>query len=107
MVSFNAQDMLLLMTVILFLMGMAITITGILILIFRAASGDIHTLAVQSTQLAQKGLAEEVAGLVGNASALLLAVDQMVRTSAGIGLFLTVAGLLVMGSACLLALKLF
>ena len=107
MVSFSAQDMLLLMTVTLFLLGMAITITGILILIFRAARGDINTLAEQTARLAEKGLAEEVAGLVGNASALLQAVDQMVRTAAGIGLFLTVAGLLVMGSACLLALKLF
>jgi len=73
----------------------------------RAAGKDVHTLATQTTRLAQKGLAEQVAGLVGNASALLEAVNKLVRTTAGVGVFLTVLGLLLMISASLLVLQLY
>jgi hypothetical protein len=50
-------------------------------------------------------VAEEVAGLVGNASSLLEAVNQLTRTTAGVGVFLATMGLLLMGSACWLALR--
>ena len=44
-------------------------------------------------------LAEEVAGLVGNASALLNATNELIRTSAGIGVFLTLLGVGLMVAA--------
>jgi hypothetical protein len=69
---------------------------GIFLLVTRSAGKSIDTIANQATRLAQKGLAEEVAGLVGNASALVDAVNQLVRTSAGIGIFLVVFGFIML-----------
>ena len=57
---------------------------------FRTSSSEVKALATQTARLAQKGIAEEVAGLVGNASTLVDAMDQLVRTTRGIGIFLTV-----------------
>ncbi|HLA99475.1 MAG TPA: hypothetical protein VJL34_13565 [Anaerolineales bacterium] len=100
-------EIILIMAIILFSLGLISTIAGILILTLRAAGKDVRTLATQTTRLAQKGLAEQVAGLVGNASALLEAVNKLVRTTAGVGVFLTVLGLLLMISASLLVLQLY
>lgn len=107
MITSLTFEILLVMVLILFSLGLIATIAGILILTLRAAGKDVHTLATQTTRLAQKGLAEEVAGLVGNASALLEAVNKLVRTTAGVGVFLTVLGLLLMITASLLALKIY
>ena len=74
-------ELLFVMVIILFFLGMASTITGIVILTTRATGRDIQTIATQTTRLAQKGLAEEVAGLVGNASSLLDAMNQLIRTA--------------------------
>lgn len=100
-------EILLFMVMALFVMGMLTTAAGIIILATRVTSKDLKTLAVQTTRLAQKGLAEEVAGLVGNASALLEAMNQLVRTTAGVGAFLTLFGLALMIVACWLALKIY
>jgi hypothetical protein len=100
-------ELLIVMVIISFFLGMASSITGIVILTTRAAGRDVHTLATQTTRLAQKGLAEEVAGLVGNATSLLDAMNQLIRTAAGVGFFLTVFGLLLMVAAAYLALQIY
>lgn len=105
MMSYSVQSILLLMALILFLVGLGTMITGIVILTTRAASKDMRNLADQTTKLAQKGIAEDVAGLVGNASTLLDAINQMVRTTTGIGVFLTVLGLIMCVAGCWLALR--
>jgi len=93
------------MAVILFILGIACTITGIIILTIRVSGGDLRTLAMQTTRLAQKGMADDIAGLVGNASNLLADLNDMVRTTAGIGVFITVIGIILMIAASLLALR--
>jgi len=89
----------------LFLFGIISMSTGIFILIVRSTGKEIRTLASQTTQLAKKGIAEDVAGLVGNASALLGAANELVRTTAGIGVFLAVLGFLLMAIAAWLTLN--
>jgi hypothetical protein len=89
----------------LFLFGIISLSTGIFILIVRSTGKEIRTLASQTTQLAKKGIAEDVAGLVGNASALLGAANELVRTTAGIGVFLAVLGFLLMSIAAWLTLN--
>ena len=89
----------------LFLFGIISLSTGILILVVRSTGKEIRTLASQTTQLAKKGIAEDVAGLVGNASALLGAANELVRTTAGIGVFLAVLGFLLMAVAAWLTLN--
>ena len=105
MVTLSPNEILTLMAVILFVLGIACTITGIIILTIRVSGGDLRTLAMQTTRLAQKGMADDIAGLVGNASNLLAALNDMVRTTAGIGVFITVIGIILMIAASLLALR--
>jgi hypothetical protein len=91
----------------LFLLGAATFIAGLLTLALRASSGDVKTLAAQAARLAQKGMAEEVVGLVGNASELLDAMNQLVRTTRGVGMFLTLLGLAIMAFAGWLAVQIY
>jgi hypothetical protein len=97
--------LILIIVIALFLLGVVTFIGGILILAFRTNNKDIKTLATQTTRLAQKGIAEDVAGLVGNASALLEATNEMVRTTKGVGIFLTILGILLMAAASWLVLQ--
>ena len=107
MATLSTSQILLVMSVVLFLLGAACTITGIVILTVRVSGKEVRTLAVQTTRLAQKGLAEDIAGLVGNASGLMAALNEMVRTTSGGGVFITIVGLILMVSASLLALKIY
>ncbi len=99
------QDAIIAMIIGLFIIGLISFVLGIIILIVRSGSKELKILAKQSTQLAQKGFAEEVAGLVGNASSLLSATNELIKTTAGIGVFLTLLGVALMIIACILALK--
>lgn len=98
-------DIKLLMVLGLFLLGAITLLVGIILLITRSAGKEVRTLATQTAKLAQKGIAEDVAGLVGNASNLLSATNELVRTSAGIGVFLAVLGVVLMATATWLVLQ--
>lgn len=101
----NIFDIKLLMVIGLFLLGTITLLVGIILLITRSAGKEVRTLATQTAKLARKGIAEDVAGLVGNASNLLSATNDLVRTSAGIGVFLAVLGFLLMAVATWLVLQ--
>jgi len=101
----NIFDIKLIMVMGLFLLGVITLLIGILLLITRSANKEVRTLAAQTAQLAKKGIAEDVAGLVGNASTLLSATNDLVRTSAGIGVFLALMGFLLMTVATWLVLR--
>ena len=87
---------------ILTIMGVISFFTGLIILIRQALNKDLKVLTEQSAQLAQKGFTEDAAGLVGNTSMLVSALSQLVKTSAGIGIFLTIMGLVLIGVAFIL-----
>jgi hypothetical protein len=93
MFSLGVNDLIFIMAASLMVMGVISLASGILTLVFRVSGKDIHTLASQTLRLAQKGVTEEVSGLVGNASSLLEAVNQLVRTSTGVGVFLILISL--------------
>ena len=103
--NLDVFDITLLMVVGLFILGVITLLIGILLLVTRSAGKEVRTLAAQTAQLAKKGIAEDVAGLVGNASTLLSATNDLVRTSAGIGVFLAVLGFLLMAGATWLVLQ--
>ena len=92
----TAHDFVLVLAACMTLLGVLSTAAGILILVTRTSGKDVHSLAGQTARLAQKGVAEDIAGLVGNASALVEALNQLVRTSAGIGIFLVVFGFIML-----------
>lgn len=96
MKSIDLRDIQLIMAGGMFLLGIGTFLTGILILVAGSWWRDLRTLTAQTTRIAQKGLAEEISGLVGNASALLNSINEMVHTTTGIGVFLTIIGLSLM-----------
>jgi len=99
MLPFDANKLMMVMAASLLVMGVISLAAGILTLVLRVSGRDIHTLASQTLRLAQKGVAEEVSGLVGNASALLEALNQLVRTTTGVGVFLILVSLLLFAGA--------
>ncbi|MBW8010025.1 MAG: hypothetical protein FVQ83_02125 [Chloroflexi bacterium] len=94
METLSSQEILFIMAGSLFILGITTFCMGIFVLVARAMGRDIRTIANQTARLAQKGITENVTGLIGNISALLNATRQLVRTAAGIGIFLTFMGLL-------------
>ena len=91
--SFTSNEILITMVTCLFLLGTATFIIGLIILLTRTMGKDIRAITTQTSKLARKGLAEDMAGLVGNASVLLNATSDLVRTNSGIGLLLIFLGL--------------
>jgi hypothetical protein len=99
--------LLMVIAITLFLFGIGLFISGAIILILRVNGRQVKVLAAQTTNLAQKGLTDDIPGLVGNATSLLEALNQLLRTTAGIGSFLTILGMLLIGAACWLAIQIY
>lgn len=97
--SMSFNDFILTMAACLLGLGVIIMAIGIYVLISRVVGKDIKAIANQTARLAQKGIAEDVAGLVGNASSLIEALNQLVKTSAGVGAFLILIGLCLMAAS--------
>ncbi len=102
MFDLTPDKLLTIVTLVMLALGALSFISGFILLIRQAFSSAIETIAAQTANLAQKGIAEDVAGLVGNARGLVDALNQLVRTSAGIGLFLIVFGSLLILAAFIL-----
>jgi hypothetical protein len=84
----SAFDFQITMATILFLLGLLTIAISIFILTRQAVGRDIQTIAQQTTKLAEKGITENIAGLVGNASSLINALHDLSKSNAGIGVFL-------------------
>jgi hypothetical protein len=87
-----------------FILGGVTFSIGVSILLLDLWGKDLRSIISQTNRLAQKGLTEELSGLVGNASTLLNTVNEMVRTRNGIGLTLMVIGIVMMISPFILTL---
>ena len=92
MLAMTINDVLLTMTVCIFFLGIVALGAGVFILISRVLNEDLRVLASETSQLAKKGLSEEITGLVGNASLLIDSMNQLIKTTTGIGLALTLVG---------------
>ncbi len=102
MLEVSPLHLLFLMTFTLFVIGLITFITGTVILVLRSRNKEINEVAAQTSQIVKKGLAEDVAGLVGNASALLTAMNDLARTQNGIGILLIIIGTILMLASCYL-----
>jgi hypothetical protein len=107
MITITTYDLMLIIIATLFGIGVISTIAGIIILITKSIGKEVSSIAVQTTKLAEKGIAEDIAGLVGNASSLLEAINQLVVNTAGVGVFLTLFGLLMITAAGILTLQIY
>lgn len=104
--SINPQNIQLVTMFGMFALGFFTWLVGVAILVSGAWGRDLRAITRQTAHLAQKGIAEDVAGLVGNASTLLNALNEMVNTARGIGVVLLIAGALLMIGACMFLLQL-
>ncbi len=102
MITTNASHFIFILATSLTMLGVVSIGAGIIVLLTRASGSAIKSIASQTARLAQKGLADEIAGLVGNASALMDSINQLVKTSAGIGIFLVLFGFVMLISAFLM-----
>lgn len=94
------------MIICLFVMGVVSIGAGVYILIVKVAGADIRTLATETAKLAQKGIAEDISGLVGNASALVGSLNDLVKSTSGIGAFMIIIGFVFIGAAYYLIVQL-
>ena len=95
----NIDEAFMWMATIVFFIGVIVLLVGIIILAVQASGRNVKTVSESVSKLAQRGIAEDVAGLVGNASSLMTSMNEMVRSSAGIGITLIITGMLLMASA--------
>ncbi|MBS3750389.1 MAG: hypothetical protein R6U51_05910 [Anaerolineales bacterium] len=96
MTVFQIAQLLSAMAAGLFLIGLVTFATGVAVLVSRSIGQDTRTISKQVSLLAKKGIAEDISGLVGNASSLLSATSDLIRTTKGIGVFLIISGSLSM-----------
>jgi len=90
---------------LLLLLGVVCFLMGLITLASRVLGSDIQRLATQTTKIIQKGISEEIAGLVGNAATLIESLNQLVHTTAGIGVFLMLVGMLLILASYLLVVR--
>lgn len=96
----DPKQLLLWMALIGFFTGVVTLLGGILILTIRVSSKDVRTISNQAATLAQKGLTEDISGIIGNTATLMDSMTTLIQTSAGIGAFLCFLGLLIMTASC-------
>lgn len=99
MFSITVNDFLLSMAIVLVVSGIVILGIGVFTLIKKLMGKELQTIADQTSKLAQKGITDDVAGLVGNARTLIEALNQMVKTTAGVGIFLVIIGFILLAAA--------
>lgn len=105
MFSMTVNDFLLSMATALLICGIVMLGIGVYTLIGKLMGKELRTIADQTTKLAQKGITEEISGLVGNARTLIEALNGMVKTTAGVGILLMVLGFVLLAAAYALVLQ--
>ncbi len=105
MFSMTVSDFLLSMATALLISGIVVLGIGVYILIAKLMGKELRTIAEQTTKLAQKGITDDISGLVGNARTLIEALNNMVKTTAGVGILLMIVGFVLLGAAYALVLQ--
>ena len=105
MFSMTLNDVYLTMAGCIFAMGIVSLGIGMVILVTRVLSEDFRTISNQIYELTEKGITEEISGLVGNAALLVQSLNKMIETAKGIGLTLMLVGLSMCGISYVLMLQ--
>ena len=105
MFSMTINDFLLTMATVILICGVAMLGIGVFTMIGKIMGKEMRTIADQTAKLAQKGLTDDVAGLVGNARTLIQVLNEMIKTTAGVGMFLIMLGIAFVIAAYLLVMK--
>ena len=99
------EEIITLLTLIFMGLGFISFVTGFIVLISRVLGKGITKIANETQKVIQKGITEEIASIIGNASVLIESLNQLVTTAAGIGVFLMVLGVLLMAGSFSLFLR--
>jgi hypothetical protein len=105
MFSMTVNDFLLTMAISLLAGGMIMLCVGVFIMIKKLMGKELQNISEQTTKLAQKGLTDGVSGLVGNAGSLIDSLNNLTKTTAGIGMLIVLIALLLLGGAYALVLR--
>ncbi|MHC1740947.1 MAG: hypothetical protein AB9897_07540 [Anaerolineaceae bacterium] len=105
MFSMTVNDFILTMGIALLVAGLIFLGIGAFVLVKKLLGKDLQNISDQTTKLAQKGLTEDITGLVGNARSLIDSLNDMVKTTAGVGILLLMLGIVLLGSAYALVLQ--
>ena len=95
----NGDQVLLIVSVVLFALGFLCLILSIVILVKQSLGRGIQTIAESTTKLAEKGITEGVSGLVGNASLLISSLNDLAKSNTGIGVFFVFLSLVLLAGA--------
>jgi hypothetical protein len=99
------EDLITLLTLVFMGLGLITFITGFIVLLTRVLGKGISQIAKETQKVVQKGITEEIASIIGNASVLIDSLNHMVTTAAGIGVFLMILGVLLMAGSFALFLR--
>ncbi len=89
---FSADEFRSIFALTLFLIGLLFVLAGFWKLMAFGLTNHAQTLAAQSARLGQKSISEDVSRVTQAAVQLSDSVNNLVRTSAGVGVFLIVVG---------------
>lgn len=95
----SGNQIVLLVAVVLFALGVICLILSIVILARQAMSRNIQMIADSTTKLAEKGITDGVSGLVGNASLLIGSLNDLAKSNTGIGIFFVFLSLVLVAAA--------
>lgn len=87
-------DLRLIMGLAFFPIGLFAILAGLLTLIVGPYRREAQILATQSARISQKGLTDDVTALTQSATALIEAVNELIRTSSGNAIVLILVGAL-------------
>jgi hypothetical protein len=93
MIPLSFQDLQIVISAGVFILGCLSVVVGVLVLIARSYSREVRTIAAHTIRLGQKGVTQEITGLVQSAAELIASINHLVRTASGIGVFLISLGL--------------
>jgi uncharacterized membrane protein len=99
MIPLSMSDMQIIIGASLFVLGCMCILLGTFVLISRGFSKEMKALAVHTARIGQKGIAEELSGLVNSASELVVALNQLVKSASGAGIFLVSLGMAMIAAA--------
>ncbi|MCJ7694901.1 MAG: hypothetical protein MUO40_05680 [Anaerolineaceae bacterium] len=83
--------------------GILCLILRIIILVKQTMGKNIQSIADQTTKLAEKGITDNISGLVGNASSLISSLNDLARSNTGVGIFLVFLSIALLAGAYFLA----
>lgn len=86
--NLNGSVFLIYFAIALFVLALICLILAIAVLLRQAINRNIQAITDSTTKLAEKGITEGVSGLVGNASLLITSLNDMSKTTTGIGIFM-------------------